>query len=69
MAKSILSATAAFWLLVALYPAQCVAGEKSVVLSPPPDIPTVSEWGLIIMAVLLVTAGAVVIMRRRRAVA
>ncbi len=29
-------------------------------------IPTVSQWGLIIMAVLLVTAGAVVIIRRRR---
>ncbi len=32
-------------------------------------IPTVSEWGLIIMAVLLLTAGAVVIMRRRRVAA
>lgn len=33
MAKSILLATAAFWLLVALYPAQCVAGEKVVFVS------------------------------------
>ena len=31
-------------------------------------IPTVSEWGLIIMAVLLLMAGAVVIMRRRQTV-
>jgi hypothetical protein len=30
----------------------------------PTDIPTVSQWGLIIMAVLLVTVGAVVIVRR-----
>jgi hypothetical protein len=30
------------------------------------DIPTVSEWGLIIMAALLMAAGAVVILRRRR---
>jgi hypothetical protein len=34
-----------------------------------PIIPTVSEWGLIIMAALLVTAGAVVIVRRRQRVA
>ncbi len=33
------------------------------------DIPTVSEWGLIIMAGLLLTVGAVVIMRRRRVAA
>jgi hypothetical protein len=30
------------------------------------EIPTVSEWGLIIMTMLLLTVGAVVIMRRRR---
>lgn len=32
-------------------------------------IPTVSEWGLIIMALLLVTAGAIMIIRQRRRVA
>ena len=34
-----------------------------------PNIPTLSEWGLIAMAGLLVTAGAIVIVRRRRRVA
>ncbi len=34
-----------------------------------PIIPTVSEWGLIVMAVLLLTAGAFVIVQRRRRVA
>lgn len=33
---------------------------------PPSEIPTVSQWGLIIMAVLLVSAGAIVIRRRQR---
>ncbi len=33
---------------------------------PPHGFPTVSEWGLIIMALLLVTAGAVVIVRRSK---
>jgi hypothetical protein len=32
-------------------------------------IPTVTEWGLIIMALLLLTAGAIVIVRRRRVAA
>jgi hypothetical protein len=32
-------------------------------------VPTVSEWGLIIMAGLLLTAGAIVIVRRRKPVA
>ena len=32
----------------------------------PPPIPTVSEWGLIIMTLLLLTAGTVVFARRRR---
>jgi hypothetical protein len=31
-----------------------------------PQVPTVSEWGLIIMALLLLTAGTIVIVRRRR---
>lgn len=36
---------------------------------PPPVIPTLSEWGLIIMAVLLVSAGTIVIWQRRRVAA
>lgn len=36
--------------------------------SPPTRIPTVSQWGLIIMAMLLVTVGMIVIVRRRRQV-
>jgi hypothetical protein len=35
----------------------------------PSKIPTVSEWGLIVMALLIVTAGAIVIVRRSRRVA
>lgn len=35
------------------------------VLSPPADIPTVSEWGLVAMSLLMLTAGTVVFMRRR----
>jgi hypothetical protein len=30
------------------------------------DIPTLSQWGLILLGLLLVTAGAVVIARRRK---
>ena len=33
------------------------------------SIPTVSEWGLIVMTVLLLTAGTIVIVRRRRQIA
>jgi hypothetical protein len=33
-----------------------------------PAVPTVSEWGLIIMALLILTAGTVVICRKRRTV-
>jgi len=36
---------------------------------PPPLIPTVSEWGLIIMSLLLLMAGTVVIARRRSSAA
>lgn len=31
-----------------------------------PDIPTVSEWGLVAMALLVLSAGTVVLARRRR---
>jgi len=33
------------------------------------SVPTLSQWGLIAMALLLVTAGAIVIVRRSRRVA
>lgn len=36
---------------------------------PSPEVPTVSQWGLIVMAALLVSAGTIVIVRRRRRVA
>jgi len=39
------------------------------VTPPIPDIPTVSEWGLMVMTLLLLTAGTVVFGRRRRAAA
>lgn len=43
------------------------AGDKAVMafLYPPVPIPTVSEWGLIVMTLLMLTAGTVVIRRRR----
>ncbi|MCP4590971.1 MAG: IPTL-CTERM sorting domain-containing protein [bacterium] len=34
-----------------------------------PEIPTVSEWGLIVMTLLLLTAGTIVVGRRRRSAA
>ena len=33
---------------------------------PCPAVPTVSEWGLIVMTLLLLTAGTIVFSRRRR---
>ena len=33
--------------------------------TPPPDIPTVSEWGLIVMTLLMLTVGTLVYTRRR----
>jgi len=32
------------------------------------EIPTLSEWGMILLALLLLTAGTVAVIRRRRAV-
>ncbi len=53
-----------------LYPYYCInhfgqgmIGSITVNAAP---IPTVSEWGLIIMTLLLLTAGTIVIARRRR---
>lgn len=44
------------------------AGSKDIYVvkyaAPPSGIPTVSEWGLIVMALLIVTAGTLVYMRR-----
>jgi len=37
--------------------------------TPRRDVPTVSEWGLIVMTVLVLTAGTIVLGRRRRAAA
>ena len=31
-----------------------------------PEIPTTSQWGLVVMAMLVVTAGSIVVIRRRR---
>ena len=44
--------------------------EQCYGMTPPGQgIPTVSEWGLIVMTLLLLTAGTVVLGRRRRAAA
>jgi hypothetical protein len=45
-----------------------IEGSADFPPAPPARIPTLSEWGLILMAVLLVTAGAVLIVQRRRQV-
>lgn len=37
--------------------------------SEPGDIPTLTEWGLIILALLLLTAGTIAVIRRRKTVA
>ncbi|NIM65348.1 MAG: IPTL-CTERM sorting domain-containing protein [Candidatus Latescibacteria bacterium] len=39
----------------------------NIVLVPALDIPTVSQWGLIVLVLLLVTAGTLLIIRRRQA--
>jgi hypothetical protein len=33
---------------------------------PPVDSPTVSQWGLVVMVVLLLTAGAIMIVRQKQ---
>ncbi len=47
----------------------CVGHSLAAVSFSLPPVPTVSEWGLIVMALLVLTAGAVVLGRRRRPVA
>lgn len=46
-----------------------VTAQHPVVEPKPKRIPAVSEWGLIVMTLLLVSAGAIVIWRRQRIVA
>jgi len=41
----------------------------AIMLPPPHDVPTLSEWGLIIFALLILTLVTVVVVRHRRAVA
>ncbi len=48
--------------------AYCSSQECESIFSYTPHIPTLSEWGLIIMGLLLLTVGAVVIWRRLRTV-
>ena len=45
-------------------------GETALITlgGPAAAVPTISQWGLIIMALLILTSGAVVIGRRRRMV-
>ncbi|MCG8408187.1 MAG: IPTL-CTERM sorting domain-containing protein [Phycisphaerales bacterium] len=56
-------------------PEPCPGEESQALVSednvgqPSPPIPTVSEWGLIVMALLLLTAGTIVLGRRNRTVA
>lgn len=49
--------------------AESTAGEDPLVGANGASVPTLSQWGLIVMALLLVTAGAIVIVRRSRRVA
>lgn len=43
-----------------------VAIVESVVDSPVPEIPTLGEWGLILLAILLLGMGSVILVRRQR---
>ena len=42
------------------------SGSAYVLFFPPADIPAVSEWGLMVMALLMLTAGTLVYTRRLR---
>jgi len=44
----------------------CLAGSRGNPCDIPAPIPTVSEWGLIVMVVMLLSAGALVLTRRQR---
>ena len=43
--------------------------DLAFVITSPSNIPTVSEWGLIVMALMLLTAGTLVLARRRMVLA
>lgn len=51
-----------------LDPANIIYGSASVIVGDP-SIPAVSEWGLIVMSLLMLTTGTLVYMRRRSALA
>jgi hypothetical protein len=39
-----------------------------VITGPEEDIPTLNEWGMLILALLLLTAGTIAVIRKRRTV-
>jgi len=41
---------------------------QNVVLTPNPSVPTLSEWGMILMSILLLTIGTIAVVRRRRTI-
>ena len=56
-------------MLASTLAAESTVEEDPLVGANGASVPTLSQWGLIAMALLLVTAGAIVIVRRSRRVA
>ena len=56
-------------ILSSTFAGEGTAEEEPLVGDNGAAIPTLSQWGLIVMALLMVTAGAIVIIRRSRRVA
>jgi len=56
-------------MLASTLAAESTVEEGPLVGANEASVPTLSQWGLIAMALLLVTAGAIVIVRRSRRVA
>ena len=56
-------------MLASTLAAESTVEEDPLVGASGASVPTLSQWGLIAMALLLVTAGAIVIVRRSRRVA
>jgi len=56
-------------MLASTLAAESTVEENPLVSANGASVPTLSQWGLIAMALLLVTAGAIVIVRRSRRVA
>ena len=56
-------------MLASTLAAESAVEEDPLVGADGASVPTLSQWGLIAMALLLVTAGAIVIVRRSRRVA